>query len=116
MSECAATIPNLTETNWITWNTQQATHLHQLALWNVITKEHTTSALELHQAGTNKDGMTIPLTTDQKALNICIWLDNNTAAERFCSTHKSASGNIFAHLSQLQCTHVQGIEDNPIAM
>jgi hypothetical protein len=116
MSEHTAVIPKLTETNWVTWCTLQAMRLCQLSAWSVIIEEHTTPALELLHAGTNEDRTTIPLTMDQKVLNICICLDNNATAEHFCSAHKKAAGNIFVHLSQLQHTHIQGIEDNPIAM
>jgi hypothetical protein len=116
MSVSAAAIPELTETNWVTWNVQQAAHMRQLSVWSVITKEHTLPALELLEASTNKDGTLIPLTTDQKALNIRIRLNNNAAAERFRSACKKATGDIYIHLSQLLCVHVRGIKDNPIAM
>jgi hypothetical protein len=70
----------------------------------------------LLQAGTNEDGNPIPLTTDQKALNIHIKLDNNAAAERLRSAREKAASDIYVHLSQSQRAHVQGIEDDPIAM
>jgi hypothetical protein len=116
MSVSAAAVPELTETNWVTWNVLQAARMRQLSVWSVITKEHTAPALELLQASTNEDGTTIPLTTDQKALNIRIRLDNNTAAERFRSAREKAAGDIYIHLSQSQRAHVWGIKDNPIAM
>jgi hypothetical protein len=109
-------VPKLTETNWVTWNVQQAARMRQLSVWSVITEEHTTPALKLLEASTNKDRTLILLTTDQKALNIRIHLDNNAAAERFRSARKKAAGDIYIHLSQLQCAHVRGIEDDPIAM
>jgi hypothetical protein len=62
------------------------------------------------------DGTLILLTTDQKALNIRIRLNNNAAAERFRSACKKATGDIYIHLSQLLRAHVRGIKDNPIAM
>jgi hypothetical protein len=116
MSVSAAAVPKLTETNWVTWNVLQAARMRQLSVWSVITEEHTAPALELLQAGTNEDGTTIPLTTDQKALNIRIRLDNNAAAECFRSAREKAAGDIYIHLSQSQRAHVRGIEDNPIAM
>jgi hypothetical protein len=116
MSVSAATVPELTETNWVTWNVLQAARMCQLSVWSVITEEHTAPALELLQAGTNEDRTTIPLTTDQKALNIHIRLDNNAAAERFRSAREKAAGDIYVHLSQLQRAHVRGIEDDPIVM
>jgi hypothetical protein len=116
MSVSTATVPELTETNWVTWNIQQAARMCQLSVWSVITEEHTAPVLELLKASTNKDGTLIPLTTDQKALNIRIRLSNNTTAERFHSARKKATSDIYIHLSQSQCAHVQGIEDNPIAM
>jgi hypothetical protein len=116
MSVSAAAVPKLTETNWVTWNVLQAAHMRQLSVWSVITEEHTAPALELLQACTNKDGTTIPLTMDQKALNIRIRLNNNAAAEHFRSAREKAAGDIFVHLSQLQRAHVRGIEDNLIAM
>jgi transposase InsO family protein len=108
MSVSAAAVPKLTETNWVTWNVQQAARMHQLSVWRVITEEHTTPALELLEASTNKNGTLIPLTTDQKALNICIRLNNNAAAEHFRSARKKAAGDIYIHLSQSQCAHVKG--------
>jgi hypothetical protein len=80
MSVSAAAVSKLTETNCVTWNIQQAAYMRQLSVWSVITKEHTMPVLELLQASTNKDGTLILLTTDQKALNIHICLENNTAA------------------------------------
>jgi hypothetical protein len=106
----------LTEANWVAWSTLQAARLRQLSVWSVITEEHTAPALELLQAGTNEDGTLIPLTTDQKALNIRICLDNNAAAERFRSARKKAAGDIYVHLSQSQRAHVWGIENDHIAM
>jgi hypothetical protein len=116
MSVSAAVVPELNETNWVAWSTLQAACLRQLSVWSVITEEHTAPALKLLQAGTNEDGTTIPLTTDQKALNIRIRLNNNAAAERFHSARKKAAGDIYIHLSQSQRAHVRGIEDDPIAM
>jgi hypothetical protein len=116
MSVSAAAVPNLTETNWVAWSTLQAARLRQLSVWSIISEEHTAPALELLQAGTNEDRTTIPLTTNQKALNIRIKLDNNAAAERFCSAREKAAGDIYVHLSQSQRAHVRGIEDDPIAM
>jgi hypothetical protein len=116
MSVSAAAVPELTETNWVAWSTLQAARLRQLSVWSVISEEHTAPALELLEASRNEDGTLIPLTTDQKALNICIRLDNNAAAERFCSAREKAAGDIYVHLSQSQRAHVQGIEDDPIAM
>jgi hypothetical protein len=84
--------------------------------WSVITEEHTAPVLKLLEASTNQDGTAIPLTTDQKALNIRIKLNNNAAAERFCSAREEAASDIYIHLSQSQCAHVRGIEDDPIAM
>jgi hypothetical protein len=95
MSVSAAAIPELTETNWVTWNVLQAARMRQLSVWSVITEEHTAPALELLQAGTNEDGTTIPLTTDQKALNIRILLNNNAAAERFRSAREKAASDIY---------------------
>jgi hypothetical protein len=86
------------------------------ACGRVWLKGVTAPALELLQAGTNEDGTTIPLTTDQKALNIRIRLNNNAAAERFRSACEKAAGDIYIHLSQSQRAHVRGIEDDPIAM
>jgi hypothetical protein len=114
MSVSAAVVPKLNKTNWVAWSTLQAARLRQLSVWSVITKEHTAPALKLLQAGTNEDGTTIPLTTDQKALNIRIRLDNNAVAESFRSAREKAAGDI--HLSQSQRAHVRGIEDDPIAM
>jgi hypothetical protein len=102
MSVSAAAIPELTETNWVAWNVLQAARMRQLSVWSVITEEHTAPALELLQAGTNEDGTLIPLTTDQKALNIRIKLDNNAAAERFRSAREKAAGNIYVHLLLIQ--------------
>jgi ABC-type ATPase involved in cell division len=59
--------------------------MRQLSVWSVITEEHTAPALELLQAGTNKDGTTILLTTDQKALIIRIRLDNNMIKSGYLS-------------------------------
>jgi hypothetical protein len=106
MSERTAAVPKLTETNWVTWSIQQAAHMCQLSVWSVITEEHTAPALELLEASTNEDRATIPLTTEQKALNIRIRLNNNATAECFCSAREKAAGNIFVHLSQSQCAHV----------
>jgi hypothetical protein len=116
MSVSTTAVPELTETNWVTWNVQQAARMCQLSVWSVITEEHTAPVLKLLKASTNKDGTLIPLTTDQKALNIRIRLSNNTTAECFHSARKKAASDIYIHLSQSQCAHVQGIEDNPIAM
>jgi hypothetical protein len=116
MSVSAAAVPELTETNWVAWSTLQAAHLRQLSVWSVISEEHTTPALELLEASRNEDGTLIPLTTDQKALNIRIRLNNNAAAERFRSAREKAAGDIYVHLSQSQRAHVRGIEDDPIAM
>jgi hypothetical protein len=88
MSVCAAVIPKLNKTNWVAWSTLQATCLRQLFVWSVITEEHPAPALKLLQAATNKDGTTILLITDQKALNIRIRLDNHAAAECFRSARK----------------------------
>jgi hypothetical protein len=87
MSVSAAAVPDLTETNWVAWSTLQAARLRQLSVWSVISEEHTAPALELLEASRNEDGTIIPLTTDQKALNIRIKLDNNAAAERFHSLY-----------------------------
>jgi hypothetical protein len=116
MSVSAATVPDLTETNWVAWSTLQAARLRQLSVWSVITEEHTAPALKLLQAGTNEDGTLIPLTTDQKALNIRICLDNNAAAEHFRSAREKAAGDVYVHLSQSQRAHVRCIEDDPIAI
>jgi hypothetical protein len=116
MSVSAAAVPELTETNWVAWSTLQAACLRQLSVWSIISEEHTAPALELLEASRNEDGTVIPLTTDQKALNIRIKLDNNAAAEHFRSACEKAAGNIYVHLSQSQRAHVRGIEDDPIAM
>jgi hypothetical protein len=116
MSVSAAAVPDLTETNWVAWSTLQAARLRQLSVWSVISEEHTAPALELLEASRNEDGTIIPLTTDQKALNIRIKLDNNAAAERFRFAREKAAGDIYVHLSQSQRAHVRGIEDDPIAM
>jgi hypothetical protein len=80
LSHCKAAPPS---PDWVAWSTLQAACLCQLSVWSVISEEHTAPALELLEASRNEDGTLIPLTTDQKALNIRIRLDNNAAAERF---------------------------------
>ena len=106
----------LTELNYNAWERDMQARLRQQGLVKFIDGSHTVKQQALLQGALKTDGTRDDLTVGQETVNASITMKNNEAKDRFDQGKEKAAGDIFAHLSVPQQTHVKGKEDDPVAM
>jgi hypothetical protein len=108
--------PHLGNTNWGAFHPQMRARLQIKGVWRIITEDWIQPALKLLKPSIGTDGKKIPLTIEQQTLNTCMCTDLGPLLHSFHIAKEKAASKIYAHLEPLQCAHVWGLKDNPVAM
>jgi hypothetical protein len=86
MSVSASAVPELNETNWMSWSSRMTARLRQLGLWRIIDESWEQPKLDLIVATKDADGKVIALTAEQQTVNAKIKLDHGASLERYLLT------------------------------
>jgi transposase InsO family protein len=116
MSVSASAVPELNETNWMSWSSRMTARLCQLGLWRIIDESWEQPKLDLIVATKDANGKVVALTAEQQTVNAKIKLDHGTLLERYLLAKEKAAGDIYAHLSPSQRALVRHYEEDPAAM
>jgi hypothetical protein len=109
-------VPQLTELNYSSWEREMTARLRQLGVVRHIDASFAARQQSLIENPEKDDGKRDPLSSSQLTMNAQIEMKNAEALDRFEMNKEKAAGEIFAHLSVSQQTHVKGKEDDPAAM
>jgi hypothetical protein len=91
MSVSASAVPELNETNWMSWSSRMTARLRQLGLWHIIDESWERPKLDLIVATKDTDGKVIALTAEQQLVNAKIKLDHGASLERYLLAKEKVS-------------------------
>jgi hypothetical protein len=116
MSVSTSAIPELNETNWMSWSSRMTARLCQLGLWHIIDESWEKPKLDLIVATKDVNGKVIALTAEQQLVNAKIKLDHGASCKRYLLAKEKAAGDIYTHLSPSQRALVCSYKEDPAAM
>jgi hypothetical protein len=111
-------MPLLEEANYPTWRPAMEAHLRQLGVFRIVTGKRTapqTPDYVKETPGTATNAA-IPLTREERSFNAWLKVAYDRELNGFCDHQEKAAGDILAHLSRSQRTHVVNRQDDPAWM
>jgi hypothetical protein len=91
MSVSASAVPELNETNWMSWSSRMTARLRQLGLWRIIDESWEQPKLDLIVATKDTNGKVIALTAEQQTVNAKIKLDHGASLEHYLLAKEKAA-------------------------
>jgi hypothetical protein len=116
------TVPLLEETNFPSWRLAMEARLRQLGVFRIVTGERKEPEAPDYVTPTPAGGTaTVPvaavcLTREEQTLNAQLKVAYERELNEFKDRQEKAAGDILAHLSCSQRTHVAGCHNNPAEM
>jgi hypothetical protein len=112
------TVGLLEETNFLTWCPAMEARLRQLGVFCIVTGERTEPEEPnyVEETPATATAAAIPLTREERSLNAQLKAAYDHEVSEFRDRQEKAAGDILAHLSRLQHTHVVDHQDDPAMM
>jgi hypothetical protein len=112
------TVPLLEETNFPLWRPAMEARLRQLGVFCIVTGERTAPQTPdyVEETPATATDTAIPLTREERALNASLKVTYDREMNEFHDRQEKAAGDILAHLSRSQRTHVVDRQDGPAWM
>jgi transposase InsO family protein len=112
------TVGLLEEANFPTWRPAMEACLRQLGVFRIVTGERTEPEVPdyVEENAATATTAAIPLTREERALNAQLKLEYERELNEFKDRQEKAAGDILAHLSRSQHTHVVDCHDDPATM
>jgi hypothetical protein len=112
------TVGLLEEANFPTWRPAMEARLRQLGVFRIVTGERTEPEEPdyVEETPATATAAAIPLTREERALNAQLKSAYERELNEFKDRQEKAAGDILAHLSRSQRTHVVNCHDDPAKM
>jgi transposase InsO family protein len=116
------TVPLLEETNYPTWRPAMEARLRQLGVFRIVTGERQQPEEPDYVTPTPAGGTAtapvaaVALTREERTLNAQLKVAYERELNEFKDRQEKAAGDILAHLSRSQCTHVADSHNDPAKM
>jgi hypothetical protein len=116
------TVPLLEETNFPSWRPAMEARLRQLGVFRIVTCERKEPEVPNYTVPIPAGGTAtapiaaVALTREERAFNAQLKSAYERELSEFKDRQEKAAGDIFAHLSCLQCTHVADCHNDPAEM